>query len=40
VELLGYKGKLDWTQDEAGLKIFMPTRKPCDYAVAFRVTGA
>ena len=40
VELLGFDGKLDWTQDESGLKILMPQRKPCDHAVAFRVTGA
>jgi len=40
VELLGFDGKLEWTQDDGGLKIFRPPRKPCDHAFAFRVTGA
>jgi alpha-L-fucosidase len=40
VELLGFDGKLDWTQDDAGLKVLMPAEKPCDYAIAFKVTGA
>jgi len=40
VELLGYDGKLDWSQDSSGLKVMMPAQKPCDYAIAFKVTGA
>jgi alpha-L-fucosidase len=40
VELLGFGGKLDWSQDESGLKVLMPQQKPSKYAVAFRVTGA
>ena len=40
VELLGFNGKLEWAQDERGLHIVVPPQKPCDYAVAFRVTGA
>ena len=37
VELLGYKGKLKWTQDEAGLKVEMPEEKPSDHAVTLKV---
>ena len=40
VELLGYSGKLIWSQDTSGLEILLPDRKPCNYAVAFKVTGA
>jgi alpha-L-fucosidase len=40
VELLGFDGKLVWSQDETGLKVLMPAQRPCDYAVAFKVTGA
>jgi alpha-L-fucosidase len=38
VELLGHKGKLKWSQEEAGLKVTMPSEKPADYAVTLRVT--
>ena len=40
VELLGFDGKLDWSQDSSGLKVMMPAQKPCDYAIVFKVTGA
>jgi alpha-L-fucosidase len=40
VELLGFDGKLDWSQDTSGLKVLMPQQKPCDYAIVFRVAGA
>jgi alpha-L-fucosidase len=40
VELLGFGGKLKWSQSEAGLKIFLPEKKPCDYGVAFKIEGA
>jgi alpha-L-fucosidase len=39
VELLGHSGKLQWTRDDAGLKIELPEKKPCDHAVVFRVSG-
>jgi len=39
VELLGHKGKLRWTRDDSGLTIALPESKPCDHAVAFRITG-
>ncbi len=37
VELLGYDGKLEWSQDEQGLVVVMPDRKPCDYASALKI---
>jgi alpha-L-fucosidase len=40
VELLGFGGKLEWSQDQTGLSIIVPQQKPCDYAVAFKITGA
>ena len=39
VELLGFKGKLKWSQDEAGLKVQMPAQKPSDYAVTLKIVG-
>jgi len=40
VELLGFKGKVKWTQDEKGLTVQMPERKPCDHAVALKIATA
>lgn len=40
LELLGYEGQLQWTQNELGLNIFMPAKKPSEYAVAFKIFGA
>jgi alpha-L-fucosidase len=40
VELLGYRGKLQWTQQSAGLNVQLPAEKPCDHAVTFRVKTA
>jgi alpha-L-fucosidase len=40
VQLLGFKGKLKWTQDEAGLKVQMPPARPCDHAFALKIVGA
>jgi alpha-L-fucosidase len=37
VELLGHKGKLKWSQDDAGLKVTMPAERPCDYAVTLKI---
>ena len=39
VSLLGYRGKLDWSQDEKGLTVKMPANQPCDYAVALKIKG-
>ena len=40
VELLGFDGKLEWSQDESSLKVLMPQQRPSKYAVAFKVTGS
>jgi alpha-L-fucosidase len=39
VHLLGHKGPLKFVQDEAGLKVQMPSEKPCDYAFSLEITG-
>jgi alpha-L-fucosidase len=39
VELLGHQGALEFSQDQGGLKIKLPSNKPCDYAYAFKITG-
>ncbi len=40
VELLGHKGKVQFTQDETALKVQMPPEKPSDYAITLKITGA
>jgi alpha-L-fucosidase len=40
VALLGFKGKVRWAQEEKGLAVQMPEQKPCDHAIALKVTGA
>jgi alpha-L-fucosidase len=40
VDLLGFKGKVKWTQDEKGLTVQMPERKPCDHAIALKIIVA
>ncbi len=40
VELLGRQGSLEWKQDQTGLHVKMPSEKPCDYAVALKISGA
>ena len=37
VELLGFKGKVKWTQDEKGLAVQMPQQKPSDHAIALKI---
>jgi alpha-L-fucosidase len=39
IELLGRPGKLQWTRDDSALKITLPDSKPCEHAVAFRISG-
>jgi alpha-L-fucosidase len=39
VELLGHPGKLEWTQGAVALRIKLPFEKPCDHAIAFRISG-
>ncbi len=37
VELLGFKGKPKWTQDQAGLTVQMPEQRPSDHAIALKI---
>jgi alpha-L-fucosidase len=39
VQLLGHRGKLDWTQTEKGLAVTLPNQKPCDYVYGLRIRG-
>jgi alpha-L-fucosidase len=39
VDLLGYGGTLQWSQDASGLKVLLPPEKPCDHAIVFRIAG-
>ena len=39
VELLG-AGKVPFTQDETALKVRLPEKQPCEYAIALKINGA
>jgi alpha-L-fucosidase len=39
VTLLGNSGNLEFTQDDQGLKIKLPSQRPCDYAYSIKITG-
>jgi alpha-L-fucosidase len=39
VQLLGFRGRLKWTQDAAGLRVELPPQKPCDYAFTLKIAG-
>ena len=39
VTLLGSKGKLQFTQDDTGLKVKLPATAPCKYAYVLKITG-
>ena len=40
VELLGFKGKVQWTQGADGLKVQMPAEKISDHSIALRIAFA
>jgi alpha-L-fucosidase len=40
VGLLGFQGRLRWAQEAAGLRVQMPPERPCDHAIALKVTLA
>jgi len=40
VALLGHQGKLQVSRDTSGLQIDLPETKPCDHAIAFRISGS
>jgi hypothetical protein len=37
--MLGSSGKLEFTQDVAGLKVKLPAAAPCKYAYVLKITG-
>jgi alpha-L-fucosidase len=39
VSLLGYKGKIQWTQTADGLAIILPAQKLSDHAIALKING-
>jgi alpha-L-fucosidase len=39
VSLLGYGGKLEWSQTADGLTVKLPEKTPSDYAVTLRIKG-
>ena len=40
VEMLGFHGKLDWSQAEDGVRVRMPAVQPSKYAVALKIALA
>jgi alpha-L-fucosidase len=40
VELLGYGGKVNWRQDESGLRVDMPAEKISDIGITLKATFA
>jgi alpha-L-fucosidase len=40
IELLGYKGNLEWHRSAEGLMLQLPAHKPCDYAWVLKITVA
>lgn len=40
VSILGYKGKVEWSQTGEGLKVKMPAGAPCENAVTLKILGA
>ena len=40
VELLGFSGKVQWVHSAEGLKVQLPSEKPCDYACALKISGS
>jgi alpha-L-fucosidase len=39
VQLLGSAADVKWTETPGGLQVELPAQKPCDYAIALKVTG-
>lgn len=40
VSLLGFAGKVDWSQDTNGLSVVLPAEKISEFTAALRITGA
>ena len=39
VEMLGHSGNLEFTQDDAGLHVTLPSTFPSNFAYALKITG-
>jgi len=39
VQLLGHSGDVSWTETPEGLQVTLPAQKPCEYAIALKLTG-
>jgi len=39
LELLGFRGRLDWSQDAAGIKVQLPPEPPGAHAFALKISG-
>jgi len=39
ISLLGYNGKISFFQTTTGLVVKLPEKNPCDYAIAFKISG-
>jgi alpha-L-fucosidase len=39
VELLGYRGKLQWERTREGLVVTLPEKSPCGFAVTLKISG-
>jgi alpha-L-fucosidase len=39
VSLLGYPGKLEWTQDDQSLAVKLPDKLPSEHSITLRVQG-
>ena len=40
VELLGFRGKVQWTQNDKGLTVQLPEQPPSAHAIALKIAGA
>ena len=40
IKMLGVDEELKWSLDDNGLHIEVPDKKPCDYAVTFKISWA
>jgi alpha-L-fucosidase len=40
VQLLGFKGKLSFSQDASALRVTLPQSKPCEHAVVLKAVTA
>ncbi len=39
VSLLGYEGRVEWSQDDRGLSVTLPQKPPSEHAVTLKIQG-